>query len=134
MGIVTSPPAGAGTRTALFSAREREERRDRVEIVDNPLAAENPGLARVLEKEIRRILADEAIGAVEVRFRVCRDDADGFKFICKIENPPCSGEDGHGQWRWWSPMMETADEFRGALEEGLRVRRERLSGHRLPLA
>jgi len=128
MGIVTSQPAAAGTRTALFPLREREEKRDRIDILDNPLAAENPRLARALEQEIRRLLKDEGVGAVQVRFRVCRDEADAFKFICKIENPPCNGDDGRVQWRWWSPILETAEEFRDAFEEGLRVRRVRLSG------
>jgi hypothetical protein len=127
MGIVTSQPA-AGTRTALFPVREREERRDRIAILDNPVAAENPGLARALEQEIRRLLKDEGVGAVEVRFRVCCDEAGGFTFICKVENPPCDGEDGQVQWRWWSPVLQTAEEFRDAFEEGLRIRRERLSG------
>ena len=128
MGIVTSQPAAAGTRTTLFPVREREERRDRIDILDNPLAAEDPGLARALDREIRRLLKDEGVGAVEVRFRMCRDEADGFKFICKVENPPCDGEDGQVQWRWWSPLLKTAEEFRDAFEDGLRVRRERLSG------
>jgi hypothetical protein len=132
MGIVTSQPAAARTRTALFPVREREERRDRIAILDNPLAAENPGLARALEQEIRRLLKDEGVGAVEVRFRVCRDEADGFTFVCKVENPPCDGEDGQVQWRWWSPLLETAEGFRDAFEEGLRIRRERLSGRRGP--
>jgi hypothetical protein len=130
MGIMTPQPAAAGTRTALFPVREREERRDWIDIVDNPLVGENPGLARALEREIRRLLKDQGVGAVEVRFRVCRDEADRFKFICKVENPPCDGEDGQVQWRWWSPLLGTAEELREAFEEGLRVRRERLSGRR----
>jgi len=128
MGIVTSQPAATGARAPLYTVREREERRDLIEILDNPLSTEHPGLARAVEQEIRRLLEDDSVGPVEVRFRVCRDEVDHFKFICKIENPPGDGEDGRVQWRWWSPLMETADDFRGALEEGLRVRRERLSG------
>ena len=125
MGLVTPPPATSGRRAF---APTREEKRDRIDIVDNPLAAENPGLGRALEQEIRRLLADEAIGTVEVRFRVCRDDSDGFRFICKVENPPCDAENGRVQWRWWSPLMQSVEEFREALSDGLRIRRERLSG------
>lgn len=130
MGIMTTPRAAAGPRRALPPAREG--RNDHIDILENPLSGENPGLARVLEHEIRRMLKDEAVGAVEVRFRVCRDEADRFKFVCKIENPPCDGESGQVQWRWWSPLLETADEFREAFQDGLRIRRERLSGRRTP--
>lgn len=125
MGLVTPPPATSGRRAF---APMREEKRDRIDIVDNPLAAENPGLGRALEQEIRRLLADEAIGTVEVRFRVCRDDSDGFRFICKVENPPCDSENGRVQWRWWSPLMRSVQDLREALSDGLRIRRERLSG------
>jgi hypothetical protein len=132
MGIVTSPRAATGTRRSLLPVRD--ERNDHIDILENPLAAENPALARTLEHEIRRMLQDEAVGVVEVRFRVCRDEADRFRFICKVENPPGDGEAGQVQWRWWSPMMETADEFREALEDGLRIRRDRLSGRRPQMA
>lgn len=127
MGVVTSQPMGGGTRTSLFPAREREGQRDRIDILDNPIAAENPGLARDVEQEIRRLLKDEDVGPVEVRFRICGDAAEGFKFICKVENRPSDGDDGRVQWRWWSPLMETAEDFRDAFEEGLRVRRDRLA-------
>jgi hypothetical protein len=128
MGITTSQPVGGVTRTPVFPGRDREDRRDRIEILANPIAAEDPRLARAVELEVRRQLRHEDVGPVEVRFRVCRDDADGLRFICKVENPPSDGEDGRLQWRWWSPLMETAEEFRSALEEGLRIRRARLSG------
>ena len=128
MGIMTPPRAATGTRRSLLPLRE--DRNDHIDILENPLSGENPALARVLEQEIRRMLKEEAVGAVEVRFRVCRDEADQFKFICKIENPPCDGESGQVQWRWWSPLMETAEDFREAFEDGLRLRRNRLSGRR----
>jgi hypothetical protein len=107
--------------------RERSEERDRVEILSNPLRSENPTLARALEEALRRLLKDENVGPVEVHFRVCRDDIDGVQFICKVENPPSDGEDGRAQWRWWSPLMKTAEDFRSAFEGGLRLRHERLA-------
>jgi hypothetical protein len=107
--------------------RERREEPDRVEILSNPLGSENPALARAVEEALRRLLKDEDVGPVEVRFRVCRDDIDGIWFICKVENPPSDGEDGRAQWRWWSPLMKTAEDFRSAFEEGLRLRHERLA-------
>jgi hypothetical protein len=127
MGIATSHPVGSWSRTALYPVREREGKRERIDIVANPLGSEDPSLARALEADVRRLLASEEVGPVEVRFRVCRDEADGLRFICKVENPPADGEDGRAQWRWWSPLMKTADDFRSALEEGLRIRRERLA-------
>jgi len=126
MGIVTSQPVGGRQRTALFPVREREGRRERIDILPNPLGSEDPSLARAVEGHIRRLLKDEDVGPVEVRFRVCRDEIDGLQFICKVENPPFDGEDGHAQWRWWSPLMKTAEDFRSALEDGIRIRRERL--------
>ena len=127
MGIVTSQPVDGRTRTALLPVREREGKRDRIDILANPLGSEDPNLARAVEAAVRRLLKDEDVGPVEVRFRVCRDETDGLQFICKVENPPSDGDDGRAQWRWWSPLMKTAEDFRDALEQGLRVRRERLA-------
>jgi hypothetical protein len=127
MGIATSQPVGGRARTALFPVREREGQRDRIDILANPLGSEAPALARAVEVAVRRLLKDQDVGPVEVRFRVCRDETDGLRFICKVENPPFDGEDGRAQWRWWSPFMKTAEDFRSAFEDGLRLRRERLA-------
>ncbi len=127
MGIMTSQPVSGRMRTALFPVREREGKRDRIDVLANPLGSEDPDLARAVEADVRRLLKDEDVGPVEVRFCVCRDETDGLRFICKVENPPCDGEDGRAQWRWWSPFMKTAEDFRSAIEDGLRVRRERLA-------
>ena len=99
----------------------------RVEIVENPLASHSSSLAAEVEDEVRRALRDEDLGSVQVRFRVCQDDSEGLRFICKVENPPrVDGEGAAPSWRWWSPLMATAQEFRDSLAEGLRVRRLRL--------
>lgn len=99
-----------------------------VEIVENPIIVHDPQLAAEVEEEVHRLLRDEDLGSVQVRFRVCRDDADGLKFICKVENPPrVDGEGAAPCWRWWSPLLETAQEFGVALEDGLRLRRHRLA-------
>jgi hypothetical protein len=127
MGIATSHPVGGRTRTAVYPVRQHEGKRDRIDIVANPLASEDAALARALEADVRRLLGGEEIGPVDVRFRVCSDAAEGLRFICKVENPPTDGEDGRAQWRWWSPLMKTAEDFRNALEDGLRLRRERLA-------
>ena len=85
MGLVTSQPAAGEARNPLFPVRERETQRHRIEILDNPIAAEQPALARSLEAELRRLLKDADVGTVEVRFRVCRDGTAGeaVRFICK---------------------------------------------------
>jgi hypothetical protein len=127
MGIVTSQPVGGRARAALFPVREREGKRERIDILANPLGSEDPNLARAVEAAVRRLLKDEDVGPVEVRFRVCRDETGGLQFICKVENPPSDGDDGRAQWRWWSPLMKTAEDFRDALEDGLRIHRERLA-------
>ena len=91
------------------------------------LASHSPALAAEVEQDVRRALADEDLGSVQVRFRVCQDDAEGLRFICKVENPPrVDGEGAAPSWRWWSPLLETAQQFRDSLDEGLKVRRLRL--------
>jgi hypothetical protein len=100
----------------------------RVEIVENPIAAQDPQLAAEIEDAVQRALRDEDLGTVQVRFRVCRDELYGLKFICKVENPPRVDGDGAAlPWRWWSPLLETARDFRESLDEGLKIRRHRLA-------
>jgi hypothetical protein len=99
----------------------------RVDILENPLASHRPALAAEVEEEVVRALRDEDLGSVQVRFRVCQDDSEGLRFICKVENPPRVDGDGAApSWRWWSPLLETAEQFRDSLDEGLKVRRLRL--------
>lgn len=99
-----------------------------VEIVENPIAGQNASLGAEVEEQVRRALRDEDLGPVQVRFRICRDEQDGLKFVCKVENPPRVDGDGAAPpWRWWSPLLETAPQLRESLEEGLRVRRHRLA-------
>ena len=128
MGIVTSHPVASRTRAALHPVHHRDGRREPIDIVANPLGGDNPALARAVEAELRRLLSGEDVGPVEVRFRICRDDTDGLRFVCKVENPPFDGETARAQWRWWSPLMTTAEDFRSALQDGLRIRRERHAG------
>lgn len=100
----------------------------RVEIVENPLVGEDPTLGAEVEAQVRRALRDEDLGPVQVRFRVCREEAEGLRFICKVENPPrVDGDGGAPPWRWWSPLLETPAQFRESLEEGLKIRRQRLA-------
>ena len=99
-----------------------------VSIVENPLVAQNPALARAIEEEARGILGSQDLGRLEVRFRVCRDEAEGLRFICKVEGPaPADLHQDAVQWRWWSPLMETAQDFRAALLDALELRRQRLA-------
>lgn len=99
-----------------------------VSIVENPLVSQNPALARALEEEARGILGSQDLGRLEVRFRVCRDEAEGLKFICKVEGPaPADLHQDAVQWRWWSPLMETAQDFRAALLDAIEIRRQRLA-------
>ena len=100
----------------------------RVEIVENPIARQDPALGAEVEAQVRQALRDEDLGPVQVRFRVCREEPEGLRFICKVENPPrVDGDAGAPPWRWWSPLLETPAELRESLEEGLKVRRHRLA-------
>jgi hypothetical protein len=99
-----------------------------IHIVENPIQRQDPALAARVEDELRQALLHEDLGAVQVRFRVCRDDDDAVRFICKVENPPrVDGDGAPPPWRWWSPLLETAQDFRRSLDEGLRIRRHRLA-------
>ena len=99
----------------------------RIDILENPLAAHSPALAAEVEQDVHRALAGEDLGSVQVRFRVCQDDSGGLRFICKVENPPRVDGDGAApSWRWWSPLLESPQQFRESLEEGLKIRRLRL--------
>ena len=114
-------------RTVSRSAPARAAARSAVEIIENPLAVQNPALAREIETEARGILGGQDLGRLEVRFRVCRDEAFGLKFICKIESPaPADLHQEAAQWRWWSPLMESAQDFHDALVDAIEIRRQRL--------
>lgn len=115
-----------GRLTSVNAGRIPGEEACRIEIVENPIHGHDPELGAAVEDHLRRLLRDETLGAVSVRFRVCRED-DSLQFICKVENPPRVDTDVLVPWRWWSPLMADADEFAAALEDGLRVRRARLS-------
>jgi hypothetical protein len=100
----------------------------RVEIVENPIAGQDANLGAEVEAHVRQALRDEDLGHVQVRFRVCREEPEGLRFICKVENPPRVDGDGSAPpWRWWSPLLETPAQLRESLEEGLKVRRYRLA-------
>ena len=115
-------------RARLSALPAPSHQSSRIEIVENPIAGQNPELAAAVEDEVHRALRDQDLGSVQVRFRVCQDDVDGLRFICKVENPPrVEGDGAAPPWRWWSPLLDTAQDFRHSLEEGLRVRRHRLA-------
>lgn len=118
------------TRVLARSLPARPPALTAVAIVDNPLAGQNPALARALEDEARGVLGMLDLGRLDVRFRVCRDEAEGLKFICKVESPaPADLHQESSQWRWWSPLMETAADFRAALLDAVEIRRQRLASH-----
>jgi hypothetical protein len=126
MSMATTPLTSRPRLTVAVPRSAREDA-NRVQVLENPLHRHDAALAAAVEGELRRILAGEGVGPVDVRFRLCRDDADNFRFICKVENPPRVDTEVMMPWRWWSPLLESADDFAAALEEGLRVRRARLS-------
>jgi hypothetical protein len=128
MTLATQPTARSRARLSpVTTGRAPSEESCNIEIVENAIHLHDPGLAVAVEAQVRNILSDESLGSVTVRFRVCRDEDDEFQFICKVENPPRVDTDLGLPWRWWSPLLETAEQFTAALEDGLRLRRARLS-------
>src|SRR5512134_2538137 len=122
------------TATRTPRPTPRIHARTDVNVLDNPLAEQDPALAAAVESTLVEVLGTEGLGEVEVRFRVCREPDEGLRFICKVENPPVPEFELRQRlpWRWWSPLMETAQDFRAALQEALQVRRERLAAFRMP--
>lgn len=128
MTLATQPTSRSRARIVPATIRRVPgEEPCRIDLVENPLHRHDPALAAAVEEELQRILQDESLGEVTVRFRVCPDDTDGLQFICKVENPPCADTLVMMPWRWWSPLLRSAEEFAAALEEGLRVRRSRMA-------
>ena len=121
------------TRTSLRAA-PRAHARTHIHVIDNPLASQDAHLARSVEAALHDVLGDEDLGVVEVRFRVCRELDEGLRFICKVENPPEPDVFNSPRLplRWWSPLMETARDFRSALMEAMEVRRERMLTMEVP--
>ena len=128
MTMATQPTARNRARLSpvTTTGRAPNEETCRIEIVENPIRQHDAELAMAVEDELRRILRDESLGSVVVRFRVCHDEDDSFQFICKVENPPRVDTDVIVPWRWWSPLLATAEQFAFALEDGIRTRRARL--------
>ena len=126
MALATENTGRSRTRLAALPVPGHCE--SRVEIVENPLLGQDPALGAEVEEQVRGALLDEDLGMVQVRFRVCREEAEGLRFICKVENPPrVDGDGGAPPWRWWSPLLETSAQLRESLEEGLKIRRQRLA-------
>ena len=123
MATVTSIPSVRARLSTAVQAKAPSL----IQITANPLADQDPALAHAVEATARELLSGDFSATLVVRFRVCQDLAEGLRFICKIESPPVRDVDGEPTpWRWWSPLMETAQDFRAALTEALEVRRERL--------
>jgi hypothetical protein len=101
--------------------------RAQIQVLENPILQQSPVLGRAVEDEIRRALQSEPLGTLQVRFRVCRDEDEGLRFICKVENPPSVDALDSPAWRWWSPLLTSAEDLRKALAEGLQVRQQRLA-------
>jgi hypothetical protein len=127
MTLATQTIARSHARLTVTTSRLENEASSHIQILENPIHRHDPALAIALEEALRRILRDESLGFVAVRFRACTDEDGTFQFICKVENPPRVDVDGMVPWRWWSPLLETAEQFAAALQDGLRVRRARLS-------
>ena len=115
--------------TASRTTPDVTPRRERtaIQVLDNPLAEQDASLARAVEATLHDVLDPENLGLLEVRFRVCREADEGLRFICKVENPPVAeiAERPTVPLRWWSPLMESVQDLRSALQEALQVRRER---------
>jgi hypothetical protein len=115
------------TASRTISTATTRPERTAIQVLDNPLAQQDASLAKAVEATLHDVLGPEELGVLEVRFRVCREPDEGLRFICKVENPPVAEivERQGLPMRWWSPLMESVQDLRSALQEALQVRRER---------
>ena len=114
---------GRQNREMTYFEASAGDGREKVNILENGIAIGDPALGREVEHHVLELLALEDMAGIEVRFRLCRDEADDVKYICKVDYP--GDVERKGAWRWWSPLLSTPGELRSALEEGLELRRRR---------
>ncbi len=69
---------------------------------------------RDLERVLRDVLG-ETDERFDVRFGAWRAEDGRLRYLCKVESPPGDPFEGDAQWRWWSPLVDGADELRDAL-------------------
>lgn len=93
--------------------------------VRNPIQDRDPRLARQFEQTVAEVLRSHDhgdFGLVEVRFHVWYGE-DAVKYVCKVECPSArSMEMDEPPWRWWSGLVETAQELDRELREAVGAR------------
>jgi hypothetical protein len=88
---------------------------------DMPVA---PAFKTALCEEIRFEDPDR----LRVRCSITRDDANGLRYMCKVDiaaSPTESGPHGYA-WSWWSPLVENPAGLLTELRRALRLRHTRL--------
>jgi hypothetical protein len=81
----------------------------------------------LLEDAVHEALAD-ADEPLEVQFNTWVADDGHVQFVCRVETPPADPFGPAVQWRWWSPLVEGADDLRVFLRSALEARRRRSTG------
>jgi hypothetical protein len=59
---------------------------------------------------------------LDVQFGTWLADDGHVQFVCRVEAPPADPFAGETQWRWWSPLVDDANELREALEAAVASR------------
>ena len=78
--------------------------------------------ARALEGVVHEVLA----GTTEplyVQFGTWVEEDGGTRFVCRVETAPAPPFGAMLQWRWWSPLFESADQLRELLTAAAQARR-----------
>src|SRR4029077_9060698 len=99
----SASPARARTAPRIRSPRaDRGRGRSQIHVAENALLLHDRTLGESVERDLHHLLDDQDLGRLDVRFRVCQDEADGLRFICKVEGrAPADPEVESAQWRWW---------------------------------
>jgi hypothetical protein len=89
-------------------------------------------VAAAFKNALGDALRFEDADRLRVRCSVARDEANGLRFMCKVDvnaDMAQEGPAGHA-WSWWSPLAERPEDLVAELRRALRLRQARLRAAR----
>lgn len=114
-------PASEWGASALFAVL-RDLVWHPLEFAPNPLQRLDGDVARAFERVVLDLLRERPAEPLAVRFGAWDGEEDGPRYVCKVEGVPTIQADQPPAWRWWSPLVRSAAELSGHLQEALRSR------------
>ena len=96
-----------------------------IQFRENPIRTISPQLAEAFEEAVWRVLRNDDLRPVRVRFGVWREGFDGMRFVCKVEYSVVPGAARQLPWSWWSSLVRTPEDLALELHRALTMRRKR---------